>query len=156
MISRQLAVALRRLSQLSRIRPFPQSTPPCRLTWSSGGIRASGVRFNSTQSSSSGTNTSGRTSPLVFGLGAILGVALTYYATKSPSSATASQKSQLLDTCSGLNNAYGTPEDFQKAISELRAAFSDEHAVSTDPEDLHVHGFSDNDYHPGMLISAKY
>ncbi|KAG9308317.1 FAD-linked oxidase-like protein [Chiua virens] len=50
---------------------------------------------------------------------------------------------------------YGTPADFQKAIQELRQAFSDgdqnSGIVSTDPEDLRVHGFSENDYHPGAL-----
>jgi len=37
----------------------------------------------------------------------------------------------------------------QKAISELKTAFSDKGAVSTDPADLRVHGFSENDYYPG-------
>ncbi|KAF8452613.1 FAD-linked oxidase-like protein [Boletus edulis BED1] len=50
---------------------------------------------------------------------------------------------------------YGTPDDFQKAIQELRHAFSDEgHEpgdVSTDPDDLRIHGFSENDHHPGAF-----
>ncbi|KAF8558658.1 hypothetical protein OG21DRAFT_1595268 [Imleria badia] len=50
---------------------------------------------------------------------------------------------------------YGTSEDFQKAIQELRDTFSNQGhesgVVSTDPDDLHVHGFSVNDYHPGAL-----
>ncbi|KAI0933110.1 hypothetical protein AcV7_004679 [Taiwanofungus camphoratus] len=50
---------------------------------------------------------------------------------------------------SGLNEQYGSPDDFQRAIKELRETFPAEDAVSTDPEDLHVHGFSENDYHPG-------
>jgi len=40
------------------------------------------------------------------------------------------------------------PLEFQKAISELKATFADESAVSTDPNDLHVRGFSENDYYP--------
>ncbi|KAH7883039.1 hypothetical protein F5I97DRAFT_169398 [Phlebopus sp. FC_14] len=45
---------------------------------------------------------------------------------------------------------YGSPADFEKAINELRAVFNhDIDSVSTDPEDLRIHGFSENDYHPG-------
>ncbi|KZT09513.1 uncharacterized protein LAESUDRAFT_646124 [Laetiporus sulphureus 93-53] len=49
---------------------------------------------------------------------------------------------------SGLNDQYGTPQDFQKAIAELRQTFPSANAVSTDPDELHVHGHSENDYHP--------
>lgn len=49
---------------------------------------------------------------------------------------------------------YGTPGDFQKAIRELRHTFSngghESGIVSTDPHDLHMHGFSENVHHPGM------
>lgn len=52
---------------------------------------------------------------------------------------------------------YGTPEDFQKAIQEMRHAFNNKGhesgIVSTDPDDLRIHGFSDNDYHPGACPS---
>ncbi|KIJ64816.1 hypothetical protein HYDPIDRAFT_111420 [Hydnomerulius pinastri MD-312] len=49
---------------------------------------------------------------------------------------------------------YGSPRDFENAIRELREAFRAEQEggegiVSTDAEDLRVHGFSENDYHPG-------
>lgn len=51
------------------------------------------------------------------------------------------------------NPKFGSPEDFKRAIAELRAAFSDEDdAVTTDPHDLHDHGFSVNDYLPGEQI----
>ncbi|KAF8990475.1 FAD-linked oxidase-like protein [Cyathus striatus] len=43
---------------------------------------------------------------------------------------------------------YGTPQDFNQAIAELRTLFAEED-VSTDVEELHSHGFSENDYHPG-------
>jgi len=46
---------------------------------------------------------------------------------------------------------FGSPLEFQKAISELKATFADESAVSTDPGDLHVHGSSENDYYPGAF-----
>jgi D-lactate dehydrogenase (cytochrome) len=44
---------------------------------------------------------------------------------------------------------FGSPQDFHKAIEELRKAFPAEDTVTTDPEDLHDHGFSVNDYLPG-------
>jgi D-lactate dehydrogenase (cytochrome) len=43
---------------------------------------------------------------------------------------------------------YGTPKDFEQAIRELRALFDSDDAVSTHPEDLRIHGYSENDYHP--------
>lgn len=45
---------------------------------------------------------------------------------------------------------FGSPNDFKKAIDALKDTF-DQDTVSTDPDDLHVHGFSANDYHPGEL-----
>jgi hypothetical protein len=42
---------------------------------------------------------------------------------------------------------YGSPEDFKQAIKELKASLPED-AVSTDPDVLHVHGYSENDYHP--------
>ena len=42
---------------------------------------------------------------------------------------------------------YGTREDVQKAIAELRAAFP-ERMVSTDPDALKTYGSSPNSYHP--------
>lgn len=79
-------------------------------------------------------------------LGTALGGALGYYLSGANSKDTGSRVSS---SVSGFNDTYGTPADFQKAISELQAAFPAEGVVSTDPDDLEVHGFSDNDYHPG-------
>ncbi|KAH6867248.1 hypothetical protein BKA70DRAFT_1453559 [Coprinopsis sp. MPI-PUGE-AT-0042] len=66
-----------------------------------------------------------------------------------------------LAASSSTEPTYGSPEDFQAAISELRAIFKDsannedgEVEVSTDPDDLEVHGFSDNDYHPSIPPSV--
>jgi len=50
--------------------------------------------------------------------------------------------------------AYGNPTDFQSAIHELQEAFPEEDRVTTDPDDLHDHGFSVNDYHPGSVHSV--
>lgn len=45
---------------------------------------------------------------------------------------------------------YGSPQDCSQAIEELRKTFADDaDAVSTNVDDIYVHGFSANDYHPG-------
>ncbi|KIK57135.1 hypothetical protein GYMLUDRAFT_75658 [Collybiopsis luxurians FD-317 M1] len=49
---------------------------------------------------------------------------------------------------------YGSAKDFEKAISELKIAFPDEDAVSTDPDDVYAHGYSVNDYHRGTAHSV--
>jgi hypothetical protein len=48
---------------------------------------------------------------------------------------------------------FGSPDDFKKAIAELRRTFPNDKSVSTDPDDLHGHGFSSGDYLPGEFIS---
>ncbi|KDQ13169.1 hypothetical protein BOTBODRAFT_111851 [Botryobasidium botryosum FD-172 SS1] len=48
---------------------------------------------------------------------------------------------------------FGTPADFQQAIAELRTLFPADR-ISTDPDVLHVHGFSLNTYHPGAPHSV--
>jgi hypothetical protein len=45
---------------------------------------------------------------------------------------------------------YGSPEEFKRGIEDLKQAFPSDDIVSTDSEDLHHHGFSVYDYHPGM------
>ena len=52
---------------------------------------------------------------------------------------------------------YGTPEDFARAIEELRASFVGE-AATTAPDQLAAHGFSPNSHHPGMplLLHSGY
>ncbi|KAI9452798.1 FAD-binding domain-containing protein [Lactarius psammicola] len=54
---------------------------------------------------------------------------------------------------SPLKPIYGTPEDFARAIEELRASFAGE-AVTTAPEQLTAHGFSPNYHHPGLPHSV--
>lgn len=51
---------------------------------------------------------------------------------------------------------FGSPKDFENAIAELRLTFTSDKSVSTDPVDLHSHGFSDNDYHPGAFCSPSH
>ena len=46
---------------------------------------------------------------------------------------------------------FGTSEDFNRAIDELKRALGKD-SVSTDREDLFIHGFSANDHHPGMIL----
>jgi D-lactate dehydrogenase (cytochrome) len=54
-----------------------------------------------------------------------------------------------------LESNYGSPEDYEAAISELKTIFADaEQPVSTDPDDLLSHGFSPYDYHPGAPHSV--
>lgn len=127
--------------QCSGSRSAPRLHRPQRLS----------VRYNSSQASGS----SGRNPWLglfpTLGLAVGAGAALTYIIL-DPNILPwkAQQKSQIFNSSPGLNNAYGTAEDFRKAISELRAAFPDQDTVSTDEEVLETHGFSGNDYHPGM------
>lgn len=53
---------------------------------------------------------------------------------------------------------FGSPKDIANAIDELKSAFTGgtggqellDAKVSTDPDDLHTHGFSENDHFPGM------
>ncbi|PSR88871.1 hypothetical protein PHLCEN_2v5020 [Hermanssonia centrifuga] len=54
----------------------------------------------------------------------------------------------------GLNQVYGSPKDVQQAISELRAEFSDEKIISTDPDVLKTYGSSANSYHPAAPHSV--
>ncbi|KAK0243109.1 FAD-linked oxidase-like protein [Armillaria nabsnona] len=50
---------------------------------------------------------------------------------------------------------YGSLKEYEQAISELQRTFSDrDGVVSTDPQDLHIHGHSEYDYHPDSLHSV--
>ncbi|KAH7889949.1 FAD-linked oxidase-like protein, partial [Phlebopus sp. FC_14] len=49
---------------------------------------------------------------------------------------------------------YGTPEDVQKAIDELRQAMPGEHRVQTHWDSLQLHGSSENSYHPSSPHSV--
>lgn len=82
--------------------------------------------------------------PLAFVIGsAFSGAAAYFYAT--------SQADGVSATAAGadLNNKYGSPEDFEKAIEELKQLFPGDEIVTTDPVALEEHGMSVNDYHEG-------
>lgn len=53
---------------------------------------------------------------------------------------------------SDTQTQYGTPSDFDAAIRQLKIDLPSEDIVSTDPDDLHYHGFSENDYHKGLHV----
>lgn len=71
------------------------------------------------------------------------------HGSSSHSSSRDEPSKQVVPAKSELNSQYGSPEDFKRAIRELEETFPSEDKVSTDPEVLHVHGYSENDYHPG-------
>ncbi|KAF7978658.1 hypothetical protein HWV62_45178 [Athelia sp. TMB] len=50
---------------------------------------------------------------------------------------------------------YGSAQDFKQAIAELQSTFAThDGVVSVDPDVLHQHGFSVNDYHDGLSHSV--
>ncbi|PPQ68693.1 hypothetical protein CVT24_007578 [Panaeolus cyanescens] len=52
---------------------------------------------------------------------------------------------------------FGSPEEFALAIIELKETFAESSGnvtVSDDPDELHNHGFSENDHHPGVNPSV--
>ncbi|KAF7376921.1 FAD-binding protein [Mycena sanguinolenta] len=50
-----------------------------------------------------------------------------------------------------LKPVYGTAKDFQQAIEDMRTIFSTRlEVISTDPDDLKLHGLSTNTYHTGV------
>jgi D-lactate dehydrogenase (cytochrome) len=83
---------------------------------------------------------------------ALVSGGLGYYAASTPSASTVGSAS----TGSAPKPTYGTKEDYQRAIEELRSTFSDEpEAVSTDQGVLQTHGFSIQDPHPGEFIRIQ-
>lgn len=57
-------------------------------------------------------------------------------------------KTSLTSEALEIEPKYGAPKDFEQAIKELRALFDSDDVVSTHPEDLRIHGYSENDHHP--------
>ncbi|KAI3607994.1 hypothetical protein WG66_005134 [Moniliophthora roreri] len=54
----------------------------------------------------------------------------------------------------GKKRGYATAREINVAIEKLKAAFPEEGRVSTDPEDLKIHGSSENSYHPASPHSV--
>ncbi|RPD67564.1 hypothetical protein L226DRAFT_529891 [Lentinus tigrinus ALCF2SS1-7] len=101
---------------------------------------------------SHGQSTSSRTrTVLAFAVGSLLSGAVGYFAATQAGEGTEAGRNR---ASAELNNQYGSPEDFEHAIEELRRLFPGEGAVTTDVEDLEEHGYSENDYHPGRRPSV--
>jgi hypothetical protein len=64
----------------------------------------------------------------------------------------ASQRKTVDVTATNPKARFGSKEDLQKAIHELKSILP-EGAASTDQDDLAVHGISLNDYHPGAFVT---
>jgi hypothetical protein len=106
-------------------------------------------RFVSTSPSPSSSHV---TYTVAAGLAAISGaVGYTLASYRSPSGPASAIANYAVEAPS-----YGTPEDYKKAIQELREAFDgDEDRVSTDEGDLETHGFSVQDPHPGQRLRFR-
>ncbi|OAX39291.1 hypothetical protein K503DRAFT_98298 [Rhizopogon vinicolor AM-OR11-026] len=103
-------------------------------------IRQHSLTFARPYSSSVPIGSSRSWSPIIIGsiASGFIGYSLSAFGTPSLSSRAVGE----------AKPTYGTPKDFEQAIKELRASFDSDEVVSTHPEDLRVHGFSENDYHP--------
>jgi hypothetical protein len=101
-----------------------------------------------TPSSSSTASTRAALAFVALG-GAILGVGGYYIGARSNSIGVNVGTARALEFPPLQKPVYGTPEDFSRAIEELRASFAGE-AVTTAPDQLGAHGFSPNTHHPGM------
>ncbi|KAG9318167.1 D-lactate dehydrogenase cytochrome oxidoreductase [Chiua virens] len=53
-----------------------------------------------------------------------------------------------------LSSSYGTADDIEKAIKELRDAFPGQHRIKTSNDSLELYGSSENSYHPSSPHSV--
>ncbi|KAJ3856156.1 FAD-linked oxidase-like protein [Lentinula lateritia] len=112
-----------------------------------------GLRFTSSTTSLNSTSSFTTRTTTLFAIGsALIGGLLGF--TLANRAQTSLPTLSLIPTGSPTKPKYGSPEDFAKAIEELKRTFTDEDIVSTDPEDVYNHGFSVNDYHPGISHSV--
>ncbi|PCH37975.1 hypothetical protein WOLCODRAFT_135969 [Wolfiporia cocos MD-104 SS10] len=129
---------------LSRTRQSARCSCISRTNATHDRLRPHGVRSNSQLS---GSRPPPRkpvsSSSIIFLIASTLGGLGGYYLANGYA-----KKPETRPSLTGLNDQYGSPAVFQRAILELRETFPEE-IVSTDPDDLHVHGYSENDYHPG-------
>ncbi|KAF8824809.1 hypothetical protein HHX47_DHR7000628 [Lentinula edodes] len=112
-----------------------------------------GLRFTSSTTSSNSTSSFTTRTTTFFVLGSALVGGLLGF-TLADRARTSLPSHSLIPTGSATKPTYGSPEDFGKAIEELKRTFPGEDIVSTDPEDVYNHGFSVNDYHPGISHSV--
>lgn len=103
-------------------------------------VRTRALRFSSSNATTAGSKfLSTRTIVLLSAASSIGGLAGFFLANRTGSGKATLSKPQ-----------YGSPQDCSQAIEELRKTFADDaDAVSTNVDDIYVHGFSANDYHPG-------
>jgi len=103
-------------------------------------IRSTVASSRSYSSGSSGSSSSSSSKAPLWGLAAFnLGLG-GYWLANSDDTATVNSEP-----------VYGTPEDFVRAVDELRTKLG-ESKVSTDADDLHGHGFSAIDHHPSAYL----
>ncbi|KAI0080145.1 hypothetical protein K474DRAFT_1638149 [Panus rudis PR-1116 ss-1] len=124
----------------------------------SGFLRKGHVRFSSGPSTS---QSSPSKLPIItaFAAGSAITSYLGYHFASSRNAETTlapppPRNAQIFKTSPGLNDKYGSPEDFRRAVQDLKDTFPEGDIVSTDIEVLEYHGFSENDYHPGSSPSV--
>lgn len=85
------------------------------------------------------------------GLTALLGL----YSLLGPKSEMKSQSpSSGILASTTFSTEYGSPEEVQLAIQELRDTFPTKHVVTTEPDTLKLYGSSENSYHPSSPHSV--
>ena len=97
---------------------------------------------NSTSSSTKSDTTKGCSGACAFTLVSLFTAGTTYFLLRDKRDPTV------------LIPKYGSAKDFQDGIQTLHYLFPEER-VSTEDADLHDHGFSLNDYHPGMTLKLS-
>lgn len=106
-----------------------------------------GYASSTTTTSTIGAQKQGPSAALAFAIGSVLSGALGYYLATSAGSADRAGAE--------FNTQYGSPEDFRRAIEELKVALPDDDAVSTDEEDLERHGNSGFAYHASQSRTRR-
>ncbi|KAG7087616.1 hypothetical protein E1B28_013565 [Marasmius oreades] len=107
--------------------------------------RSIGQRFTSTTTQGKSKSSSSNATPILIGSAILSGVVGYTIARKD----TSAPSSEVVQGRRSQFGKYGTPQDFVEAVKELREAFKHgEDVVTTDPDELRIHGFSENDHHP--------
>lgn len=108
-------------------------------------LRTGTLRFSSSSTTPTASSNflSAQTITLLSAASLISGLTGFFFATRNSSNGSE-------NGASPKKPQYGSPQDFARAIEEMKKTFADdEDAVSTNADDLYAHGFSVNDYHPG-------
>lgn len=143
------SVRLQASSSQNRLNVYTGS-PSCYRSGNHGIDIGHHARKRLVTTSASPQASKGRRRPWALILSFCLGGAVSVFALRSQDNLLSSESLPInTPSISSHSPAYGNPTDFQSAIHELQEAFPEEDRVTTDPDDLHDHGFSVNDYHPG-------